>query len=215
MFGTRGTCEANASLRAWVWIALVAGCADVVRADSGAFDSGPGADRPAEEVPVADVADERDILRLDVADEGDARQQDALDGEEGGRQDAAARSGYTQCRALECDNRSQRCALCPGFEAVCAPLAGVFRCEGEGALIAYCDGDEDCTGSRRCEWRMGDLFASMICVPTNGRACNGFCGAGCGSACQRDEDCARVACGSRCVSPTFGGGVWPGFGRCR
>lgn len=205
MSGTRGTREANASLRAWVFIALVAGCADVVRADSGAFDGGPGVDRPVDATPVADVTDEGDIPQRDVADEGDAGQQDA----------PAARSGFTRCRELECDNGSQRCALCPGFEAVCTPLAGVFRCEGEGALIAYCDGDEDCTGSGRCEWRMGDLFASMICVPTNGRACNGFCGAGCGSACQRDEDCARLACGTRCVSPTRAGGVWPGFGRCQ
>lgn len=197
-------------------VALAAGCADVVAANTGTLDGGAGADRTATETLAADVTDEGDARRQDAGDEADVRPQDAADVVDVGRQDAStARAGYTRCRDLECDNRDQRCALCPGSEAVCAPLGGIFRCDREGALIAYCDGDEDCAGSQRCEWRMGDTLASMVCVPTNGRACNGFCGEGCGSVCERDEDCLRAACGSRCISPVPAGGAGPGAGRCR
>jgi hypothetical protein len=197
--------QVGSSWLVWAFAALAVGCADVFSANPDAFDGGPGADRAGAEVPERDTADEGDIGRQDATQAGDTGQQDA----------AGARAGYTRCRELECDNRDQRCVLCPDSDAVCAPLSGVLRCDREGALFAYCDGDEDCAESQRCEWRMGDTFASMICVPTNGRACNGFCGEGCGSACQRDEDCDRVTCGRRCVSPAPGGGPWPGFGRCR
>jgi hypothetical protein len=140
---------------------------------------------------------------------------DAVDREETDRPDAIGmRAGYSRCRELECDNRTQRCLLCPGFEAACVPLSGTIPCTGPG-LVAYCDGNEDCEGTQQCEWRMGDIWASMICVSTRGSACNGFCGDGCGAICQRDEDCLRAACGSRCISPAGGNIPWPGFGRCR
>ena len=184
------------------FVALLGACAQVATPRSVPPDGAPPDDVPAEAAVLRDGAD---AVATDLPDALDVAATDV----------AVPHAGYTRCRERECDGITQRCVLCPGSEAVCAPLSGTVPCAREGAVVAYCDGDEDCTGSRRCEWRMGDLFASMICVPTNGRACNGFCGAGCGSACQRDEDCARVACGSRCVSPTSGGEVWPGFGRCR
>lgn len=201
MTATRDGLQTSASWRAWAFSALSISCAEITPAGPGALDGGPVVDRAAEEVTVPDA--------------GDASQPDAASREDAlGADVTAARAGYTRCRELECDNRDRRCVLCPGFEAVCAPLAGVFRCDREGALIAYCDGDEDCEGARRCEWRMGDTLASMVCVPTNGRACNGFCN-GCGSSCQRDADCERTACGMRCVNPSPAGGTWPGFGRCQ
>ncbi len=163
-----------------------------------------------------DGASRADVQPADAATPRDDAAPDQGGGFDGAAADSASpRAGSTRCRDLECDNLTQRCVLCPGAEAVCAPRSGTVPCTREGAVVAYCDGDEDCAGTQRCEWRMGDIFASMICVPTNGRACNGFCGAGCGSACRTDADCERATCGSRCVSAMAGSPPWPGFGRCQ
>ncbi|MBI5516638.1 MAG: hypothetical protein HY909_22830 [Deltaproteobacteria bacterium] len=181
------------SLRATWFVVLVcsSGCASVVGADAGVPDATDGAAEVTDGNPPEDTPA--------VAD----------------APDAAAVAGRTRCRELVCDNADQRCLRCPGAEPACIPQSGVLPCTREGALVAWCDGDEDCTGGRRCEWRMGDLFASMLCVPTNGRACNGFCGPGCASSCRSDEDCVRLGCGARCVAAVAGEAPPAGIGLCR